>query len=92
MARSVDRVDPHVTDADTVTPVFKFKLENRIVDDQSGQVRYSRHDESMLSLDLPDEIITNRDEYNAYKEAVAKAKAAKVRRSACPVAPVCLLV
>lgn len=57
---------------------FRFQLENRLRDDQSGQVRYATEDAHALSLQLPDEMISNREAYNAYKEAVAAAKAAKV--------------
>jgi len=56
---------------------FKFKLETRLQDEQSGQVRYGAEDGNIVSFDLPDEIITNAAEYNAYKAAVAAAKAEK---------------
>lgn len=74
---TADRVDPAVNVADCVVKYFKFKFERRLRDDQSGHVKYTTEDANMLSLDLPDRIISNAAEYNAYKEAVAAAKAAK---------------
>ena len=73
-----ERTDPRSNPSACVSKYFRFQLENRLRDDQSGQVRYNTEDANALSLQLPDSIISNKEEYNAYKEAVAAAKAAKV--------------
>lgn len=56
---------------------FRFAMETREMCTASGCVQYSRADETVLSLAVPVEAITNKAELDAYTAACEEARAAK---------------
>lgn len=52
--------------------LFGFKVEDRILCDQSGKVRYTTRSENMLSLSIPVEAATNKQLVDEYEERKQK--------------------
>eukprot|EP00124_Ichthyophonus_hoferi_P005737 Ihof_evm1s928 gene=Ihof_evmTU1s928 len=56
--------------------IFRYELEDRLVCGSTGGVRYSPREDVHLSLDIPLEAITNKEEFNEYQSKLAILKEA----------------